>query len=188
MKSIIKISAIVLGLIISVTTTISCSKDEDNNTNNGYIENQDFIDSSESKGIEGEINRNFTDQYGRTWNISGTVEVDLFGNDRHITYDVVLTDPDGNKFHFQGTIYFLPNGEVEIDGTLTDDDGVEIDITNDNKVVLIEFSRMLIEEKNEKLDFKISGKMIDENGNTVEMTEAHRDVLIKATKEIILGL
>ena len=52
-----------------------------------------------------DVNYQFKDNEGNIWKATGTVTLDLFATKpriRIVAYDIVLTDPNGNTYHFQG--------------------------------------------------------------------------------------
>ena len=155
--------------LASTGVLCSCEKEDADilNRDAGY-ENQ----ASKSKPIT--INYSFSDSTGKTWNIRGTVSF----NGLKVSFDLTLTDPDGNKYHFKGgatikDLTTLTIGDVTV--TCTDDNGNPVTISN-----LQELLESAVKEANDVSSSKsassaitvcgIQGICTDDNGDTVVLS------------------
>lgn len=121
------------GLLFS-----SCDKAEDT-TDNNYRETY----TTKAKIVKN-VDDDITDSDGNVWHIKGTIELDLnFFGKNTVSFDVVLTDPDGNPHRFKRTITFLPDGNVEIGDVVYNPD----DLSGEYQV-LVEIGREIIDEYN----------------------------------------
>lgn len=119
MKSNFKKFSVAIAAIMTIgtVTLVSCDKEND-------IVNSEIADGSRTEVAstkDSHIKYTFYDQHGRKWTVEGTIDIHYFKET--VDYDVVLTDPDGNRYHFSGTISFATGGNGQINGTLTDMDG-----------------------------------------------------------------
>lgn len=69
--------------------------------------------------------------------VEGWVDVNLSGVK---AYNIDITDPDGNKIHFEGKVKSLPGGGYNFNGVLTDEKGDVIIMTTDIQQFLIELT------------------------------------------------
>lgn len=119
------------GLLFS-----SCDKAEDT-IDNSYQETY-------TTKAKGEIDRDFTAFDGKVWHVKGTVDVDISFSGITVSFDVIVTDPDGNSHRFKDTIViFLPDGNVVIGDTVYDPD----ELSGEYRV-LVEIGREIIDEHN----------------------------------------
>lgn len=121
------------GLLFS-----SCDKAEDT-TDNNYCETY-----TTKVKIVTNVDHDITDLNGKVWHIKGTIEFDISLRGCTASFDVIVTDPDGNTHPFNDTvIIFLPDGNVVIGDAVYNPDELSGEYQ-----VLVEIGREIIDEYN----------------------------------------
>lgn len=118
MKRIISMLLITTALFVGAQ---ACSKDDLSQVNSN--------NSSMYAKRAYPISLTLSDQNGKTWTITGKVEI----NGLNISYDITLTDPDGQTYHFKGNAKAksLESCVIEdITGTCTDANGNVVELDN----------------------------------------------------------
>lgn len=129
--------AIAATMTIGSISLVSCDKESSGITTESQITSEDVVPATKKKF---KVDIHIKDSQGRTWHIKGWVDCSLTGIK---AYDIEVIDPDGKKIIFKGEVKSLPNGGYNVGGTLTDEMGNVIIMTQDIEQVLIELTEFI---------------------------------------------
>lgn len=132
-KSVIAVAAI---LTVGTVAFVACEKDEI------VTEQPSVIETRASTKYEITIDRDFRDSTGRIWHVKGTIKLEKWGK---VSYNVDVTDPNGEVAHFEGTIFRTSYGTYRTEGVLIAEDGSILPMTDEMQHFFIEFTDYVLE-------------------------------------------
>lgn len=116
---------------------------------------------------------------GNTYHVQGEMKISM--NNKSAAMDIAITPPEGKPMHFDGTDCLTSMGACVVNGTVTDESGKTLAMSEYRKLIKAVAAQLLQDDVS-----IIEGTMTNERGDTIDIAP-NADLLLQIANQILQG-